>query len=317
MEEPIVWSSSPPWKASFPNDERLYASVFCDPGDELISGSSLVNPYNEIVDDAWFEGFGAQEETREGWKCHGALYHNSQESPPATTVRITAFCRMRCGDGVINDGEQCDDWNYVSGDGCSGCSIDPGYYCYGEPSVCQWIEGSDYCPGAGELITDISASAVYHFRPVGDWIDDYNQYEYWVEDPTAVGHWEPITGLAGQEMVFQVNVPTLHYFTAKLIRWAEGPDGNVGPANDDFIALSQPFVCPGQGTTVQTEQWAEHAIGGELGAQLGGFYNSSSEPYTFYLFADGTGQAGGVTLNIVGFTLEVWNGPGGAAFVDK
>jgi fibro-slime domain-containing protein len=42
-----------------------------------------------------------------------------------------------CGNGVVNDGEQCDDGNKTPGDGCSAiCQIPAGWSCSGSPSVC-------------------------------------------------------------------------------------------------------------------------------------------------------------------------------------
>lgn len=42
-----------------------------------------------------------------------------------------------CGDGAIADGEACDDGDAIAGDGCDAtCSIEAGYTCSGEPSVC-------------------------------------------------------------------------------------------------------------------------------------------------------------------------------------
>jgi cysteine-rich repeat protein len=47
-------------------------------------------------------------------------------------------CTAKCGDGKILKGEQCDDGNTASGDGCS--------------STCQIEPGSD-CPTAGQACT--------------------------------------------------------------------------------------------------------------------------------------------------------------------
>ncbi|NBD13085.1 EGF domain-containing protein [Corallococcus silvisoli] len=45
-----------------------------------------------------------------------------------------------CGDGKVSPGEQCDDGNRTSGDGCSStCSVESGYTCTGQPSVCTDI----------------------------------------------------------------------------------------------------------------------------------------------------------------------------------
>lgn len=47
-------------------------------------------------------------------------------------------CVPHCGDGKIISGEQCDDGNSYSGDGCSStCIIEPSYSCFEEPSVCS------------------------------------------------------------------------------------------------------------------------------------------------------------------------------------
>ena len=44
----------------------------------------------------------------------------------------------KCGDGVVDVGEQCDDGNTTAGDGCSlSCEIETGWVCTGEPSTCS------------------------------------------------------------------------------------------------------------------------------------------------------------------------------------
>ena len=46
-------------------------------------------------------------------------------------------CRSACGDGVVGPGEQCDDGNNASGDGCgSTCVVESGWSCTGQPSTC-------------------------------------------------------------------------------------------------------------------------------------------------------------------------------------
>lgn len=43
-----------------------------------------------------------------------------------------------CGDGALGNVELCDDGNTTDGDGCSHCTVDPGFNCdTSEPSVCQ------------------------------------------------------------------------------------------------------------------------------------------------------------------------------------
>jgi cysteine-rich repeat protein len=42
-----------------------------------------------------------------------------------------------CGDGIVTFGEGCDDGGVMVGDGCSDtCSVEPGFACAGEPSMC-------------------------------------------------------------------------------------------------------------------------------------------------------------------------------------
>ena len=51
-----------------------------------------------------------------------------------------------CGNGIVDPGEQCDDGNSESEDGCSAnCSTETTYECVGEPSVCSELPG---CEGA-------------------------------------------------------------------------------------------------------------------------------------------------------------------------
>ena len=79
-----------------------------------------------------------------------------------------------CGNGVIEIGEQCDDSNSNSGDGCSStCSVESGWTCAGEPSSCTevseftYLTCADYidpqlctdgvqCPPGTELIGDVT-----------------------------------------------------------------------------------------------------------------------------------------------------------------
>jgi len=59
---------------------------------------------------------------------YGYVCQNVPPSSPPPAV---------CGNGVIQTGETCDDNNINSGDGCSAsCTIESGYTCVGQPSVC-------------------------------------------------------------------------------------------------------------------------------------------------------------------------------------
>ncbi|HEY2775008.1 MAG TPA: hypothetical protein VGK20_13255 [Candidatus Binatia bacterium] len=63
-----------------------------------------------------------------------------------------------CGNGVVNNTEECDDGNATNGDGCSDtCTIESGWACVGtNPSVCNLIvcgdgkvQGTEQCDGGG------------------------------------------------------------------------------------------------------------------------------------------------------------------------
>jgi cysteine-rich repeat protein len=59
---------------------------------------------------------------------------NPLSNPLLVTVNETP---QVCGDGLIMGAEECDDSNIVDADGCSStCTIEAGYVCNGEPSVC-------------------------------------------------------------------------------------------------------------------------------------------------------------------------------------
>lgn len=57
----------------------------------------------------------------------------------------------RCGDGVMQGIESCDDGNRVAGDGCSpSCSVEPGFLCTGtQPSLCYKSGGEIPHPRPG------------------------------------------------------------------------------------------------------------------------------------------------------------------------
>ena len=65
-----------------------------------------------------------------------------------------AIVGASCGDGVIEQGEQCDDGGNDDGDGCSStCTIEPDYSCSGQPSVCVTLCGNGIVD-AGEQCDD-------------------------------------------------------------------------------------------------------------------------------------------------------------------
>ncbi|TMA57855.1 MAG: DUF4215 domain-containing protein, partial [Deltaproteobacteria bacterium] len=53
--------------------------------------------------------------------------------------------RPICGDGLVEGSEQCDDGNTANGDGCSSiCTLESGFSCSGNPSVCTSACGDGF-----------------------------------------------------------------------------------------------------------------------------------------------------------------------------
>jgi cysteine-rich repeat protein len=71
-------------------------------------------------------------------------------SAPAT-ASLTVTNVIRCGDGVIEGTEVCDDQNNVNLDGCtSACLFEDGWVCAGAPSACDEVCGDPFVVGAEE-----------------------------------------------------------------------------------------------------------------------------------------------------------------------
>lgn len=67
---------------------------------------------------------------------------------------VNGSCGAECGDSVLQVGESCDDGDQTAGDGCSTtCSVEGGWTCTGEPSVCTQNCGNGALD-AGELCDD-------------------------------------------------------------------------------------------------------------------------------------------------------------------
>lgn len=72
---------------------------------------------------------------------------------------VNGVCQSRrCGNGVVEVGEDCDDGNNWNGDGCNAiCRFENGYTCIGSPSICRPIQ-TNLCgnglPDPGETCDD-------------------------------------------------------------------------------------------------------------------------------------------------------------------
>lgn len=99
-------------------DDKSFPSIFAD-----TQGVTFL-PLSELTLDAYSRYLVIAEEP------------SSPDSPISNTA-LTARGLVWCGDGRIQSPEICDDANRVAGDGCSAqCSVEVGYVCSGERSVC-------------------------------------------------------------------------------------------------------------------------------------------------------------------------------------
>ncbi|XP_047609670.1 pappalysin-2 [Phacochoerus africanus] len=67
-----------------------------------------------------------------------------EASPPLSHIHGAPYC----GDGKVarSLGEECDDGDLLSGDGCSrACELEEGFNCVGEPSLCYVYKGDGIC----------------------------------------------------------------------------------------------------------------------------------------------------------------------------
>ncbi len=57
--------------------------------------------------------------------------------PAPPVVAVLDVEPGECGNGVVDDLEECDDGNVADDDGCEACAVQEGWVCDGEPSVCE------------------------------------------------------------------------------------------------------------------------------------------------------------------------------------
>ena len=78
------------------------------------------------------------------------FYNFSQED-----VSYTGFATCPCGNGILDEGEECDDANAANGDGCdSACNTEACFGCAGEPSDCTPDVSGTLCPDDANVCTD-------------------------------------------------------------------------------------------------------------------------------------------------------------------
>ncbi len=157
LESPgtYVWTSGEPfdythWFSGQPNGGGEHCGLFAhsgwpdnplDWGDYDCEGSDI--PYNYICEVAGGTGVCGDGTVDDGEQCDD---DNTTSGDGCSDV-----CELEstCGDGVIDDGEACDDGAIIDGDGCSAtCEVESGSLCSGEPSMCSTVCGDGIRSGA-------------------------------------------------------------------------------------------------------------------------------------------------------------------------
>jgi cysteine-rich repeat protein len=88
---------------------------------------------------------GNQDGRPSGFSDNGQVAFRAGLPSTAAIVLVPAVSGGTCGDGLITGGEQCDDGGTAGGDGCSAtCTVEAGFRCTGEPSVCEPVAGLDH-----------------------------------------------------------------------------------------------------------------------------------------------------------------------------
>ncbi|MBU1219944.1 DUF4215 domain-containing protein [Myxococcota bacterium] len=122
----------------------------CNPGcgNGIVSGIELTAGRCDDGDQIDGDGCSSTCMQEPGWVC--------TSNPPGST----SVCLPICGDGIIVQGEQCDQGsgNQANGDGCSAnCQEEPGWDCTGTPSTCSPVCGDGVILG-GEQCDQGSAN---------------------------------------------------------------------------------------------------------------------------------------------------------------
>jgi cysteine-rich repeat protein len=141
------------------------APVIC--GDGLITGTEQCDDQNTASGD----GCSATCQNEKCYECVGQPSTCAPSSagtpcddgdPNTVNDRCdgAGTCTDACGDGVVGSGEQCDDGNGASADGCSAtCQIEECYTCAGEPSVCTPAANTTACDDGNACTDDLCDGA--------------------------------------------------------------------------------------------------------------------------------------------------------------
>ena len=137
---------------------------------EWVCGNGIVDPGETCDDGNTTSGDGCSStcQTESGWECPVGSSSNadagaSDAAPSdAGSPKGGACWKISCGDGLIEPGEECDDGNSASNDGCSSsCQIEKGWSCPTPGAACVAakcgdgvVAGSETCDDGNTLSND-------------------------------------------------------------------------------------------------------------------------------------------------------------------
>eukprot|EP00049_Salpingoeca_infusionum_P008917 m.148221 g.148221 ORF g.148221 m.148221 type:complete len:612 (-) comp14171_c0_seq1:250-2085(-) len=131
-------------------------------------------------DDVVF-GETCQVQCKDGFVAQGSLLAACEADQEFGT--IPGSCDPVCGDGMVVEGESCDDGNTNSGDGCSSlCQIEDGYQCSEPGSPCTLLNHCNGQPDGEAIISPLGAS--------GPSIRVLCKDSYYIIDPSR-SDWSP------------------------------------------------------------------------------------------------------------------------------
>ncbi len=105
----------------------------------LVDGGMCTDPTLTCEDyDFGFDGSGSMTFDAVAAQNYFLLFEPYLAAGQTTTYGISITCTpVVCGDGLIGQGEECDDGDTDAGDGCdAACVVETDYLCSGEPSTC-------------------------------------------------------------------------------------------------------------------------------------------------------------------------------------
>lgn len=145
------------------------------------------------------------------------------------TTTVAFVAPSTCGDGIVDDGEQCDTGG--DGDGCSlRCRVEEGYVCAGAPSLCALATrtavvdaNAASCPGEGSVAAPFCTLSRAAMAPWADFVfvraGDYR---------SAVTFERDVTVVADDGAIVEATTAPVVSIVGADVRWRHGTIRGLG-----------------------------------------------------------------------------------------